>query len=33
MSRLSSLLRQVEQKDPQLARDLAREVEARSQVA
>jgi len=31
MSRLSSLLRQVEQKDPQLAADLAREVEALSQ--
>lgn len=31
MSRLSSLLRQVEQTDPQLAADLAREVEALSQ--
>jgi adenine-specific DNA-methyltransferase len=31
MSRLSSLLRQVELKDPQLAGDLAREVEALSQ--
>ncbi|MGB2710832.1 MAG: DNA methyltransferase [Conexibacter sp.] len=31
MSRLSDLLRQVEQKDPQLAADLAREVKALSQ--
>lgn len=31
MSRLSSLLRQVERKDPRLATDLAREVKALSQ--